>query len=333
MTNYLVAALMWLLVLILSLRARVRVDNSMLKAAMVIAASVSTNINAVYLWAAELFPWDNALDLVSNILLIAGVFYLSRAIVHGATGGTIRNRGGAWGQAAAAATVAVMVISFALIDDPQPSTRFMLDYGDQPAAAVYSGVQYVFIFAVLAATLATCVRNVPRMRRRRFRTAFSIIGAGCGVGLLLCASVIVMDIAHVTGHDDVMRAVGGAYDVLYPLTITLLVIGLAVPPAGKVLNDRKTARRIRVLEPQVQAVWARTVARNPGVSLPVATPAAAAADPRRTNRSAVDAIHRLVIEIHDCTALSGNSAEGVSAADAVVLQEAEKLCLKQGHKL
>lgn len=332
MMNLLVAVFMWLLVLTLSLRARARRDNSMLKAAVVIAASLTTNINEVYLWAADHFPWANALDLVSNILLITGIFYLFRAITLGATAGSSRGRGGAWGQIGAAVTIAVMVVSFARIDNPVPSTRFMLDYGDQPAAALYSAIQYLYIFAVMTATLGTCVRNVPHMRRRRFRAGFSIIGAGCGVGLLLCSSVIVMDVTHVTGQEGIMRSVGGVYDVLYPLTVVLLSVGLAVPPLGKVISDISIRRQLRVVEPQLKALWNKTVARTPAVSL-VGTGADTVAVPRKTARDATDVIHRLVIEIHDWLAVSGSPSPDLLPADAAVLRQAEALCLKQGRML
>ncbi|WP_461169390.1 hypothetical protein [Arthrobacter sp. Z1-15] len=330
MMSLLVATFMWLLVLTLSLRARARRDNSMLKAAVVIAASLTTNINEVYLWAAEHSPWANGLDLVSNILLILGIFYLSRAITLGATAGSSRGGGGRWGRVGAVVTIAVMVVSFARIDNPAPSTQFMLDYGDQPAAALYSAIQYLYIFAVMAATLRTCVGNVPKMRRRRFRAGFSIIGAGCGVGLLLCSSVIVMDVTHVTGQEGVMRSVGGIYDVLNPLTVVLLSVGLAVPPLGRIISDITMGRQLRELEPQLKALWNRTVARTPAVSL-MGTGADTVAVPRQSARETTDVIHRLVIEIHDWLAVSG-SAE-LSPDEAAALRKAEALCLKQGRML
>ncbi|WAP52446.1 hypothetical protein OL239_04060 [Arthrobacter sp. ATA002] len=309
-----------------------RPDNSMLKAAVVIAASLTTNINEVYLWAGALLPGANALDLVSNILLIIGVFYLSRAITRGAAAGNVRGRGAVWGRAGAVVTIVVMIVSFAGIDNPAPSTRFMLDYGDQPAAALYSAIQYVYIFAVMAATLGTCVRNVPQMRRRRFRAGFSIIGAGCGAALLLCVSVIVMDVTHVTGEEDLMRSVGGVYDVLYPLAVVLLAVGLAVPPLGKIINDIRIKRRIVQLEPQLTALWAKTVAQTPDVSL-TGSAAGAGSARRKTPRDATDAIHRLVIEIHDWLAVRGNPDPELSVADTAALREAEALCLQQGRML
>ncbi|MDN3903290.1 MAB_1171c family putative transporter [Arthrobacter sp. YD2] len=334
MSTIVVAVFMWLLVLTLLLRARSRPDNTMVKAAVVIAASLTTNINGVYLWASDGLPWPNALDLVSNILLIIGVYYLSRAIVRGAGAGDGSvDRAQRWSAVAAAGTVLVMVVAFCLIDDPRASTTFMLDFGDQPAAGIYSGVQYLYIFAVMARTLSTCIRNVPQMRRRRFRVGFRLIGAGCGVGLVLCTSVIVMDIAHVAGAESLMRAVGTVYDISYALTVVLLATGLAVPPLGRVLNDINVRREVRELEPQVKAIWLSTVALAPAVSLLGTTARSLESDREHTTRDATDAIHRRVIEIHDWLNVSGSTAPELSAEHQSVLERAEALCLKQGRSV
>ncbi|MCC9176841.1 hypothetical protein [Arthrobacter sp. zg-Y750] len=330
MITILVSVFMWLLVLTLLLRARSRPDNTMLKAAVVIAASLTTNINGVYLWAAHQLPWPNALDLVSNIFLIAGIYYLSRAIARGAAAGdTGAAPGQRWIPAAAGATILVMVVSFAFIDDPAVSTTFMLDYGDQTAAAIYSGIQYLYLFAVLAGTLLTCIRNVPHMRRRRFRAGFRIIGWGCCAGMGLCSSVIVMDVAHVAGAESLMRAVGTVYDISYALTVLLLASGLAVPPLGRVLSEFSVRRQIQELEPQVKALWLSTVAMAPAVSLLGTTAGSVAAGPEKTARDATDTIHRLVIEIHDWMNVSGQPA--LSVEHQSVLARAEALCLQQGR--
>ena len=148
MISVVVAGLMWALVVILSLRARRRPDNSLLAAAGIIATSMTTNISEVYLWAALWMPWPNALDVVANLLLIIGVAYLATAIRRGAAAvGTGKARGQHWTRSAAVVTVTGMIVAFCFIDNPEPSTTFMLSYGDQPATAAYSMIQYLFILA------------------------------------------------------------------------------------------------------------------------------------------------------------------------------------------
>ena len=336
MINLLVVGFMWLLVVVLSLRARTRPDNTMLRAAIVIAASLTTNIDDVYLWAGELLPWPNVLDLVSNVLLVVGVYFLSRAIVQGAAAfDEPRGRGRRWTLGAALIAVAVMLVSFSLIDAPASSTRFMLDYGDQLAAGVYSGIQYAYIFAVMAGTVVTCIRNVPHMRRLRFRIGFRLIGIGCGAGLLLCSSVIAMDIAHVAGADAVVRGLGPIYDVSYLLTVALLVAGLAVPPLVRVMKQISVRRQIQAVEPGLKSLWLRTVATAPAVSLVGTTAQSVKQAQEQSTRDASDTIHRLVIEIHDWLDANGGSSaeEELSAPERALLEQAEALCLKQGRSL
>ena len=333
--NYLVAGFLWLLVVALSLRARFRADNTMLKAAVVIAASLTTNIDGVYLWMAENLPWPNVLDLVSNILLIVGVYYLSRAIARGArgVGEAATTRGEQQIRRAAAATIAVMAVSFTFIEDPEPSTTFMLEYGGQPAAGLYSGIQYLYIFAVMTGTLVTCVRNVPQMRRMRFRAGFRIIGFGAGAAILLSAAVIVMDVAHVVGAEPLMRAVGMVYDVLSPVAVLLLSAGLAVPPLGRVLSELNLRRSVSAIEPQLKELWLATAAKAPAVSLVGTTAQSGAGGAGKTVRGATEAIHRLVIEIHDWANVHGSTTAQLSAENRAVLSRAEALCLKQGEGL
>ncbi|WP_104160346.1 hypothetical protein [Arthrobacter sp. ZGTC212] len=334
MSNLIVVIFMWLLVLTLALRARTRPDNTMLKASIVIAASLTTNIDGLYLWAAEKMPWPNGLDLAANALLIFGVYYLSRAIAHGARAGdTVSGRGTLWLRRAAVITVVIMAVSFALIDDPVPSFSFMLDYGSQPAAALYSGIQYLYILAVMVGTLATCLKNVPHMRRKRFRVGFRIIALGCVAGIVLCISVLVMDMANVTGNEELRRAAGTVYDVSNPLTVVLLSAGLAVAPIGRILSDLRVRRQIRVLEPRLRAVWLSTVAQTPAVSLVGTTAQSVTEGHRKRARNTADTIHRLVIEIHDWMDLSENRGQQMSPADRSVVNQAEALCLKQGRPL
>lgn len=334
MNALIVALFMWLLVVTLALRAGSRPDNTMLKAAILIAASLTTNVDGLYLWAAHELPWPNGLDLAANVLLIFGVYYLSRAIACGArSADALSSREELWIQRAAVAAVVIMGVSFYFIDDPYPSASFMLDYGHQPAAAVYSGIQYLYILVVMVGTLITCWRNVPKMRRKRFRAGFRIIALGCVAGIVLSISVLIMDGANVSGNEELRQAAGSVYDVSNPATVVLLSTGLAVAPMCRIFSDRSVRRRIRVLEPQLTQIWLGTVAQAPAVSLVGTTARTVTARSARSTRGTADTIHRLVIEIHDWMDLAENRGRQLSAAQLCVVDEAEALCLKQGRSV
>lgn len=328
-----VAVFMWALVLILALRARSRPDNSMLRAAGLIAASLTMNIDQVYLWVNAQLPWANALDLVANLLLITGIYYLSSAITQGAIRvAALRERGTIWMRGAAQATAALMVASFALIDDPEASTTFMRDYGDQVTAAAYSAVQYIYIFSVMSGTLITCLQNVPRMRQPRFRVGFSIIGAGCFSALALCAAVIAMDVANVVGALGFLATVGPIYDVLYLMTVLLLCVGLAIPPVGRLLTSLSLRRQLARIEPDIRGVWLTTVARSPSVSLIGTTLQDVQREGRSGDRS-LETVHRLVIEIHDWLNVESGPDFKLTPAQREALECAETLCLRQGRAI
>ncbi|TYC96603.1 hypothetical protein FQ377_13845 [Arthrobacter echini] len=326
-----VAVFMWSLVFILALRARKRPDNSMLRASALIAASLTTNIDQVYVWVNAQLPWANALDLVANLLLIMGIYYLSSAITRGAIRvAALRERRTIWMRGAAQATAVLMVVSFALIDDPDASTTFMRDYGDQVAAAAYSAVQYIYIFSVMSGTLVTCLQNVPRMRRPRFRVGFSIIGAGCFTALVLCVVVIVMDAAHIYEATRFLAAVGPVYDVLYLITVLLLCVGLAIPPIGRLLTSLSLRRQLAQIEPDIRRVWLTTVAKSPGVSL-VGTTLQDVQREGRSGRQSLETIHRLVIEIHDWLNVASGLDFELTPVQREALNRAEMLCLRQGR--
>ncbi|WDF35049.1 hypothetical protein PTW37_17010 (plasmid) [Arthrobacter agilis] len=328
-----VAVFMWALVLILALRARSRPDNSMLRAAGLIAASLTTNIDQVYLWVNAQLPWANALDLVANLLLITGIYYLSSAITRGAIRvAALRERGTIWMRGAAQATAVLMVVSFALIDDPVASTTFMRDYGNQIAAAAYSAVQYVYIFSVMSGTLITCLQNVPKMRRPRFRVGFSIIGAGCFSALALCSTVIAMDVANVVGAAGFLSVAGPIYDVLYLITVLLLCIGLAIPPVGRLLTSISLRRKLARIEPDIRSVWLTTVAKSPTVSL-VGTTFQDVQHEGWSGRRSLETVHRLVIEIHDWLNVESSSDLELTPAQREALERAETLCLRQGRAI
>ena len=334
MITILVASFMWVLVLVLALRARTRPDNTMFRAAIVIAFSLTTNVSEIYLWVSAWLPWPNALDLVANVLLIVGVYYLSRAIASGATraragaSGRVRNR---WVRRAAVLTVTIMVASFALIDNPEPSTAFMLTYGEQVAAGIYSAVQYLYILAVMAGTLVTCIRNVPRMRQGRFRVGFTIIGVGCGFAVLLCMSVLTMDAANILREESLLQVVGTIYDYLFLITILLLCTGLGCPPLGRVLNSLSFRRRVSSATPKVRSIWVATVAKNPSLSVVGSAASMVAMDVRSPSKVSADELHRMVIEIHDWANLHSHGSEALSEAEWATVREAEVLCLQQGR--
>lgn len=329
MISFIAAGLMWVLVLILCLRARSRPDNTLLWAATIIAASMTTNISEFYLWAASWGPWPNALDLAANVLLILGIYHLASAIRRGAAAaGAVQVREKRRSRGGVVLTIAAMIVAFSLIEDPVASTTFMLTYGSQPAAAVYSMVQYLYIFAVMLGTLISCVRNLPVMTQRRFQVGFTVTGVGCAVAMALCVSVVAMDISHVVGALQLMTNLGTIYDYLFVAALLLLCAGLGIPPLTRQVQGRMVRKRVFTIEPAIQRIWTKTAAKNPSVSL-VGSVQPKKSLPLQENPRTVDRMHRMLVEIHDYLNVEPAAAARISAREWHQLEAAEELCLQR----
>lgn len=99
MIQLLAASLIWGLVLCLLPGIRRRADQSILVAAVTIAAALTLNIDSVYLAGDDLLGRHNVLDLLANILMVVGIYFLSRAILRAADPGELPARQNHFGLA------------------------------------------------------------------------------------------------------------------------------------------------------------------------------------------------------------------------------------------
>lgn len=315
-----VATLMWLLVLLLSLRSRKRPNNIILWCAVLIAIAMTTNVTPVYeLLDTSLF-FPNTVDLIANLALIFGVHLLAITIINGASIASSGVPKGLKSKLPAVIVVmVVMVLTFFLIDAPHSSTTFMLDYGDQVAAAAYSGVQYLYYSAIFLEALLICVKAIPKMTIPRFRIGFTIIAIGCILSVLLGLSVVAMDLLHLTDRVETMKTVGSAYELLRLSTVFFLCLGLSIPTLGKMLTASRSNRRASTLEPQLEHLWSETVGTHAHLSL--------SGVPNIKGSAPMENIHRMIVEIRDWE-LSGDG-RSLSSSEALLLEMAESLCLQE----
>ena len=137
MIQTLVATLMWALVASLLIFRRKRTDRSITYAALTIAIAMTLNVDAAYSAVDRLLGGTNLATLIADALLMTGLFFLGRGVMKT---GEYRPR-----LVRAAVSIPVLLVallaitaSFLLIDRGTTTTRFMIDLGAQPAAAVYS---------------------------------------------------------------------------------------------------------------------------------------------------------------------------------------------------
>ena len=189
----------------LAIGTRRRTDQSILYAAALISVSLTLTIDAVYFATDGSLRGRNYADLPSDLLLLLGVYFLSRAILRASSPSPAR--GGQAVSHRAIVTASLMMTAPVFMNAPEASGAFMHDFGHQPAAAAYSLSQFTYLGSVVALTGTTCLRVAGRMSTPARRLGFRIVGAGCGGAALTVLSVVGMDLAHVFGTMPLLGAV------------------------------------------------------------------------------------------------------------------------------
>lgn len=312
------AAVIWGLVLCLLPSMKRRIDHSIMVAAVTIATALTLNVDTIYLEGDRLLGGRNVLDLVANIFMVVGIYFLSRAILRAADPDERMDRRNRAGFVLLGVVVVALILSFSLVDAPRTSTSFMKDFGSQWAAAAYSSIQFLYIGAVVTVTGYTCFKFRGEMARPYFRLALTFIGIGCSLAVVLVLAVLGMDVLHLMGEIESMMRLSYVYDAAVFGAMTFLCIGLALPPVARGLERRSDSRTTAVLLARLAEPWERTTAARAGVRLNVP---AVASDPRDASKQR---LHRMLVEIQDALLVDPELAKSLGESDIQVLAEAEE---------
>lgn len=316
MIQVVAAVLIWLLVVCLLPGLRRRRDHSVLTAAITISVALTLNIDQVYGVIDSVLGGRNFVDLLANVSMVIGIYFLSRAIIRAATPEEAVERGDRVDIIILAAVIVGLAASFSAIVTQSSSTRFMVDYGDQWSAALYSSIQFGYIGYVVSVTGFTCFRFRGDMLRPYFRTAFTCIGVGCSFAVLLVSLVLVMDILHLLGRLDAMRAVSPIYDAAVVAAMAFLCVGLAIPPlARRVLGHRDSVTEEELVS-GLTKIWDKTTKQRQDVRLVRDTEMISQVD--RAQR-----LHRMLVEVQDALLVEPGLGSSLDIHDLNVLNAAE----------
>lgn len=226
-------------------------DRTLAVTFLLFCATIVTNVDPLYRWLDPLLGGFNVVTVMSDCLMIAGTSTLLWGVAKavGAAGPWLRNAI----VIACAAVGVVIIVAFTVLDKPPTTTTFMLDAGDHASAAVYSIAQTVYLGLALGATGVICVLHLREARTSTDLVGLWVLVVGGVFGVVRMVVVVVMDLAHVTGHLSVTRALSLPYDVLTPGAVIfvasgmlLLVIGHRVAQARR---SRQVERAIETLAP------------------------------------------------------------------------------------
>ncbi|MFF1830679.1 MAB_1171c family putative transporter [Paenarthrobacter sp. NPDC058040] len=310
------AVLIWLLVLCLLPGVRRRRDHSVLTAAVTISVAMTLNIDQVYTSVDAALGGRNFVDLLANVSMVVGIYFLSRAIIRAATPDGTAERRDRFGVILLGVVVLGLAVTFSLIATQSSSTRFMLDYGGQVPAALYSAIQFVYIGYVVSVTGATCFRFRSDMSRPYYRIAFTSIGIGCAIAVLLVSIVLAMDILHLQGRLDAMRAISPAYDASVVAAMFFLCVGLAIPPVARRVLRRRESVTEDELARGLRVVWDKTAGRRQDVRLQLSIESQSQQDQARR-------LHRMLVEVQDALLVDPGLASSLDLGELRVLSAAE----------
>ena len=320
MTQLLVAALMWVLVASLLIIRRKRADRSVTYAALAIAIAMTLNVDAVYETVDPLLGGSNTATLIADTLLMVGLFFLGRGVMHA---GEYRPRlvRAAVSLPTLLVALAAITVIFTFIERGHTTTQFMADLGNQPATAAYSIINFVYCGIVIAAMLILASRQYRNAHGvQRFPAALLTLGSVFGVAL--CVAVLIMDIAHVADHLDLMRAVQSLYAPLSLLTFGFLCAGFTAQPVARLAQHHARRRRTEALSADLEPVWDRATRVRPGLSQ--AEPLAAGTDDPEGR------LHRTIVEIRDAM-IDGRVTFTTTDDERALLQAAERHLLGEQH--
>lgn len=313
MIQTLVAVLMWLLVASLLFLRRKRAERNVTYAALAIAIAMTLNVDSIYIAADTVLGATNIATLLADSALMIGLFFLARGIMKAEKDHQTLVRI-ALSFPVLPVALAGILVTFLFIHRGPTTTTFMINLGDQPAAAAYSMIEFTYCGIVVAAMAALTARQY-RLKERTQRIPAALLFLGSIFAITLCAVVVTMDIAHVAGNLRLLDTVAEAYGLLYLLTFIFLCAGLAAQPAIRYARKRVRVTKTDALVKQLGPMWRRATLVRPSLS-PTDTPAASAADPERR-------LHRAIVEIRDAM-IDPRVEFEMTRPDRALLEQAEE---------
>lgn len=315
MIQVLIAASVWLAVIgLLALRGHGAADRSTIYATASVGAGVALNITPLYTVVDAWLGGRNLTDLIANTAIIFGMSALARAVTvasdqHIWLSRILLGPRTTW-LAVAFTVVAISALAFSQIDMQGTSARFMIDYGDQPATALYSGVQHVYFGAVTVSLAIVCAREAQRVRGAK-RIATIVLMLGGTLQSISCVDVLVMDIAHVAGSEGILRTAQTLYDYVNGISFLLITAGFVLLPLGRVIDAHRDNQRSAQLVKTLAPAWKRARELKP------LGPTVEKSDDHGS------ALYRLIIEVRDVQASLGKRFS-LSRDEAEALDEAER---------
>lgn len=309
MAELIVCSLMWALVLVLVIFRRARKERSVLYAAITIAVTMMLNDDDLYFIVDDWFGHRDIVHLISAITLMVGVHFLAQGI---SRAGVQRWMSGWPARIALWVAIVITIVAFFLIPHAGETTEsFMREYGQYPAATVYSSTQYVYLTYVFSALFATGIHAIRTrsLTREKIAGALLVLGSVCTIALSVV--VIGMNISQLMFGLAGSQPWRPVYYALQVGTFAFLTFGLGIAPIARWITEHRRTQAIENSFAQVTPLWEQAVAKRPSPKLG-----------RKVN-SPEERLHRRIVEVRDA-AMDAHNDFTLTDADKKLLADAER---------
>lgn len=317
--DYIIAVVAILMTVPLVLGYRHRTDHSLLYASCSFVVSFVTNIPVIFMpidtGLSQAVGKHNLLGLVGTLAMVAGVYFLARAVLRASWTADKPGYERTF-RAFIFVIMAGMVLSFWNIDTSHSSTAFMAEFGHQPAAALYSMLQFGYIGVVMVVLGVFTAKSARTQVSRLRKTGATLIAAACATAAVMVISVFGMDIANLRGDEETLSIFAAIYSPATVLTMLLLCVGLSLFPAAGHRESRSSATAKSHLLSLLKAVREK---------LPTVEEDFIALE---TGQVDIDfRLHRYIVEIQDLLLRDPELAATLTEADMTAIHKAEQQLL------
>ncbi|MDJ0314595.1 hypothetical protein [Arthrobacter sp. H35-D1] len=321
--EYLPAAMLWLLTLVRIRTALDRECASVLRATFFAALACTLFIPAVYNAVDPLLGGRNHVGLVLVIAIMVSFWQFHTATVLAAVSSQVRRRHHlVRGRVAISVAGTCVVVGFFISHVDVTNQNLPLAYGSQPGMQVFLWMGSAFIIWVCADAALTCMRFLPRMRSRTFKSGFGCFAAGCICLALALGNRLLLGMvaASPAQGSHLLGVLNLSFTTLEVMAVLLVSIGLILPRFRQSLGILRRNIRSRWLMVLLTPIWRRSSTKRKYLLRNRWTPLLDPVASRVTRH-----LQRRVVEIRDAQ-LRGTK---LLPRDRVLVNQAEQLL--QGH--
>lgn len=315
------AATLWILTVLRLPAAFDPHRGSVFRATAFAAVACTLYIPSVYHGVDSLLGGQNRVGLATLLFLLLGFWQFRTAILLAAVADVeVRRRQLTLGRCAAGIACGAVSAGFLTSRVEVTDPNLPLTYGDQPGMALFLWTGSAFIMWICVDIARICRSNVPNMHATAFRSAFTLIAAGCILfALVLLDRLLYGYVISVEGPNSMSAvALTAFYWIGETFAVLLVSAGLLLPRLAVHLKHGAFGIRVRLLLLQIGPIWTRVASGQDKLILAKRSSALIA-----LSRHPETQLHRRLVEIRDCEMASPEANGQLSTQDRFVVERAE----------